>query len=836
MAGYEDTKQKIISTLMGRPVGTEIQPENHQDYALNMLDYIRSLELVATSTLIGVAEEITTPVQPNDSRVCYIAGVAQNQTAVFLNFIGQDGQPISVTTKDEEGVFVILMWNMQYWSVQAFSTNIISQVAQATFYYGYNIRKTYASITDMNSDIDNPIGTDGKYLKIGDVVTVSNPITPSENGFYSYEGNEDGWKYQSSFNFQLTQNIGSDPNSAMSQNAATIAFALQRLYKTSILNWDVSKTCPYATDISDFIIDIKLTGDILGTEDDPHYWSPISIHTGGTDKPRIILYRVDAEGNYLTGVDIDSISVELPSNGLAYVLNKDVKDNNGLTGKLSIVVDWGLWKHGRIEAMKPLRLNDDVLKDHFGFISVLENVEITTDNVKPSYNKLIDSLSVYSWNNGELTGYYGNNGFIFKHPNVTGNNSRGVRTNVFTPVPDYRCTLTFDIDKVVPGGTLTVYLYGGDGEVFLTAQAVEMGENTFEFDPAYYAVYKNQTTFYYILAVSGAEGTDIEVYVNNFICAQYPIGQTENLTATISDLQKKNAVLEGRITSLESGSDIILISPNGTKYSLQVNDDGEVSTVPIIPKKALFIGNSLLLGNGEFGMNATDKTKDYHDIISEHILAERTGDYTSKRLSGTAFEDAESITTSNAWIEDILELELESDTDLVVVQLGDNVNTELKRATFNDSCATLISNIRRIAPKARVAWVYGWYVNNEVRTAIQNALKTYGGEYVEINDLNTKANQSEIGTVIKRTNEVEQSLVYDDLRIMSSQRLIVTFSVDGKQYTSDISVTTYNHEPSSRTIKWRGKETITVSTGVASHPGDLGFEKIAQRIIEGLKM
>ena len=56
MAGYEDTKQKIISTLMGRPVGTEIQPENHQDYALNMLDYIRSLELIATSTLIGVAE------------------------------------------------------------------------------------------------------------------------------------------------------------------------------------------------------------------------------------------------------------------------------------------------------------------------------------------------------------------------------------------------------------------------------------------------------------------------------------------------------------------------------------------------------------------------------------------------------------------------------------------------------------------------------------------------------------------------------------------------------------------------------------------------------------
>ena len=27
MAGYEDTKQKIIDTLMGRAAGTEIQPD-----------------------------------------------------------------------------------------------------------------------------------------------------------------------------------------------------------------------------------------------------------------------------------------------------------------------------------------------------------------------------------------------------------------------------------------------------------------------------------------------------------------------------------------------------------------------------------------------------------------------------------------------------------------------------------------------------------------------------------------------------------------------------------------------------------------------------------------
>ena len=33
-----------------------------------------------------------------------------------------------------------------------------------------------------------------------------------------------------------------------------------------------------------------------------------------------------------------------------------------------------------------------------------------------------------------------------------------------------------------------------------------------------------------------------------------------------------------------------------------------------MPDKALFIGNSLLLGNGAFGMNATDSASDYHAI------------------------------------------------------------------------------------------------------------------------------------------------------------------------------------------------------------------------------
>lgn len=597
-----------------------------------------------------------------------------------------------------------------------------------------------------------------------------------------------------------------------------------RMYRTPVYNKEISDACQYYKDLENFIIDIRLTGDILGTEDAPHYWAPVSVHT---EIKMVILYETDADGNYLK--DFNSISVSLKGDNLSYVLNQAVKDKNGLTGNLSIVVDWSLWTHGKQEAMKPLRLNDDVLKDHFGLISILENVEVTTDNVKAGYIKNVDNANIYSWNNGVITEYHGKNGFTFQ--NMQQNGSGGIRTTTFNPNPNYHCIIDIEIQSI-SSGVVTVYLFGANGDKQLQAQQLQVGKNSFEFNPAYHAVYNNQTNFYLIVAVSTYEST---VNVKNFICAQYPIRQTENLTETISDLQKEIAVLEGKVTSLESSSDIILTSPNGTKYVVLVGNNGVVTTTLLYPEKALFIGNSLLLGNGDFGMNATDKTKDYYDIIKENILAFGSGSYTSKQLSGTGFEDAESTTTSNAWIKDILEVELDADTDLVVVQLGDNVNTKLKRTTFNSSCSTLIRNIRKIAPKARIAWVYGWYVNNEVRATIQESIKIYGCTYIEINDLNTKENQSEIGTVITHDSVKSQNLVYDTLEIISTTQLKITFTVEGKQYISEITVNSYQDSSSNKTVSWQGYETITVSAGVASHPGDLGFEKIAQRIMERLK-
>lgn len=187
MAGYDDTYNMIISTLMGRPNGTEIQPENHQAFVLNMLEYIRSLELLANAPFIGVATPTTQPVQPDDSRACYIAGVAQDRTTIFQNFRDMNGDPISITNGEMEACLVIFVWNAQYWSAETVPTNIISSADQAYFFYNLTIRKTYDSVSDMNADVSAPVGNDGKYIKVGEIVSVHNEDDPTEDAIYSWE-------------------------------------------------------------------------------------------------------------------------------------------------------------------------------------------------------------------------------------------------------------------------------------------------------------------------------------------------------------------------------------------------------------------------------------------------------------------------------------------------------------------------------------------------------------------------------------------------------------------------------------------------------------------------
>lgn len=126
MAGYRDTKKLIEDTLVGRPAGTMIYPEGHQNFALSLLDYIRSVELLGSSALQGIATPDTVPVQPNTARVSYVGCVAPGETVVFNNFYDENGDRIEVVSPDGQASFCIFLWNCEYWSIEILQVQITS--------------------------------------------------------------------------------------------------------------------------------------------------------------------------------------------------------------------------------------------------------------------------------------------------------------------------------------------------------------------------------------------------------------------------------------------------------------------------------------------------------------------------------------------------------------------------------------------------------------------------------------------------------------------------------------------------------------------------------------
>lgn len=120
---YESVKQSIIDALVGREGGTKIQPENHQAYELEFLEYVRKIELSTFSVLEGFAYPNTVPIQPDNAKVGYIGGVSNN-TIIYENFYGQDGNPITVSAGTDESFFIVLIWNTAYWSYEKIPANI----------------------------------------------------------------------------------------------------------------------------------------------------------------------------------------------------------------------------------------------------------------------------------------------------------------------------------------------------------------------------------------------------------------------------------------------------------------------------------------------------------------------------------------------------------------------------------------------------------------------------------------------------------------------------------------------------------------------------------------
>ena len=221
--------------------------------------------------------------------------------------------------------------------------------------------------------------------------------------------------------------------------------------------------------------------------------------------------------------------------------------------------------------------------------------------------------------------------------------------------------------------------------------------------------------------------------------------------------------------------------------------DGTEILVPRVPKKVLFIGNSLVFGiGGKYGMCSSSPDKDYYHYVTSHIKKYNPVCKFDK-LYGSHFEHSESVEMFNSWYyEDIklcpnskipAEVKFTEDLDLIIIQLSDNINTDEKSETFLVTGDMLVERIKKASPRARIIWVHGWYKKQVADPHIKELCKKWGIERVCISSCRSKETEAHNQKYYFDVNEGVQKPV---------------------------------------------KETWI------THPGDLGMKKIADKIIRKL--
>lgn len=402
----------------------------------------------------------------------------------------------------------------------------------------------------------------------------------------------------------------------------------------------------------------------------------------------------------------------------------------------------------------------------------------------------ITKVSKWGENNGTSRIVTIDNNLIRIESNGESTGSFGISTSTFYAENFLSAYvyLNIQVNSVKP----TLYISGyKKTDSTLTYIGVEAFKSNFKgnkyIDLVYYEIYKDldlSKKISFIISIPGSDNGYCAISTFEFYLSSY---SDTNLLGETLDETIKNIQLEfdkkANIGDIPSySSDNILISPDGNKFIPLISNDGIVSYTPIIPSKTLFIGNSLLIGWGTFGMCATDSSHDYYHYVSEYIKGIKN-DALFDKISGITFESATSEDTADSWMHNTLSEKLSKDIELVLIQLSDNVNTEEKTATFKKTCAKLIQYIRIQCPKARVAWVSAWYYTSEKQNIISQACENYSAKFISITDLVKTENKGSIEDEIHKD--------------------------DGSTVTVD-------------------------STGAASHPGNRGMRLIANRILYDL--
>jgi hypothetical protein len=241
----------------------------------------------------------------------------------------------------------------------------------------------------------------------------------------------------------------------------------------------------------------------------------------------------------------------------------------------------------------------------------------------------------------------------------------------------------------------------------------------------------------------------------------------------------------------ETGSAVFTDDTGEKRVTVLQADRVTQIAVPVIPRHVLFVGNSILLGmSGAYGMCASSPLHDYCYHVQQAILVHNP-DCRFSKLYGSMFEHATCREEFEAWwgidpnghTGKPAKDSFTDDLDLIILQLGDNVGTQ-KLANFLECTPILLQRIKALCPRARILWVCGWFNSPLTTPPITRFCEEWKLERVDILSVRSPETQSYSGAPYE---------------------------------TADGSV-------------------ATVKDLWITHPGDLGMQRIADRIIETLSL
>ena len=252
---------------------------------------------------------------------------------------------------------------------------------------------------------------------------------------------------------------------------------------------------------------------------------------------------------------------------------------------------------------------------------------------------------------------------------------------------------------------------------------------------------------------------------------------------------------------------------------------------PIIPAQSLFWGNSLLGGYGTFGMSASNNANDYFAHIKNYFDSNGIP-FEAHKISGL-YENMLSIQEKEEFLDQTVMPLINDTTELVVIQLGDNINEEQEFIILKESIDSMLNRICGIAKNAKVLWIGEWYASIPKQQFLKEETEKFGVTFIDISDLNNPDNQAQIGDIVEYPEQRQFSLKYESYK-SDGDSLEITFSMYNSLYTAKIKVDNFSDDPKSKTISWTGNQYIVDDAGIASHPNDKVFKEIADRILNAL--